>query len=216
LADECHQVLFATHEVELSKVAIEAISTALDAEPTVGLVGPCLVDKSDPSRVWSLGGTLSPIRQRPRHKGQGSRASDAFAGAVACEWVDGACFGARIADLEAIGGVAEDYFLYLEDVDLGARVRHRLNRHVIVLPNVTIGQASAGGISTFLAVRNQALYLIRWSDRARLAIFLFEQILRLLAVRVLRPDGWRSRARDRARALRETWPESRIRLLHAS
>jgi GT2 family glycosyltransferase len=96
-------------------------------DPDAGIVGFQLRN-GDGSRQLSSGpfptllGTLAGLlRPRARRKYRAKRIRQR------CQvpWVTGCCLLVRRACLEDLGGLAEDYFLYYEDVDLCRRARAR-------------------------------------------------------------------------------------------
>ena len=95
---------------------------AVDSEPRTAAVACKMVSLADPSRVYDAGDILrrdGACEQRGRFMADDGRfdtPGEVFA----------ACAGAalyRRAALEAVGGFDERYFAYLEDVDLGLRLR---------------------------------------------------------------------------------------------
>lgn len=111
--------------------AVKTLVAALDADPGLGLVGP---------RIENSDGTLYPsARTFPRLF---DAVGHAFFGLIApnnrftrryrlmdwdhktarrVDWVSGACFAIRRDLYARLGGFNEDYFMYLEDVDICRR-----------------------------------------------------------------------------------------------
>ncbi len=125
-------VLFLNSDAELRPGALQALVSALDRRPGLGLVGPRTLN-SDGTVQVSYGPLLTPLaewRQRRRVRAvlrrdpgtlrrleaEGRR--DGSPG-----WVSGSCLLARREALSAVGGFDEGFFLYEEDVDLCLRVR---------------------------------------------------------------------------------------------
>lgn len=108
--------------------AVKSMAEILDADPTVGIVGPRLENpdgttypsaRSFPSIADSLGhGFLgwffpsNPWTRRYRMLDVGSDQPRYV------DWVSGACFLIRRETWDALGGFDESYFMFLEDVDL--------------------------------------------------------------------------------------------------
>jgi N-acetylglucosaminyl-diphospho-decaprenol L-rhamnosyltransferase len=65
-------------------------------------------------------------------------------------WLSGACFLVRMRDFDAVGGFDEKFFMYFEDVDLGARIG-RLGREIVYAPSAVVEHS--GGHATAQANR---------------------------------------------------------------
>jgi N-acetylglucosaminyl-diphospho-decaprenol L-rhamnosyltransferase len=113
--------------------APKALVAALDAEPELGIVGP---------RIDNTDGTVYPsARTIP---GPFDAVGHAFLGLIMpnnrftrryrmldwdhdvarrVDWISGACFAIRRDLFDRIGGFNEDYYMYLEEIDLCTRAR---------------------------------------------------------------------------------------------
>ncbi len=132
LAGTTEYLLVCNPDLVLEPAAVKALVAALDADDGLGLVGP-RIDNSD--------GTLYPSARTFPHLADA--VGHAFFGLIApnnaftrryrlldwdhksarrVDWVSGACFLVRRPLWDHLGGFNEDYFMYLEDVDLCHRV----------------------------------------------------------------------------------------------
>jgi len=124
-------VLISNPDVVVHHGAVATLVAALDAQPTVGVVGPQIrrLDGSVyPSHrvfpnFWLAGlhALLAPVWPgNPATQRYRSRHVD---GTV--DWVSGACFMVRREVFEAVGGFDERYFMFAEDMALCWDVRQR-------------------------------------------------------------------------------------------
>ncbi|WP_103062126.1 glycosyltransferase [Actinomyces qiguomingii] len=95
---------------------LEALVSRAQADP-MALVAPMIVDADDHPAFYGYrvdltdGATRSPRAVLiPGHRHE--------------QWLTGACFALSAELWQATGGLAEDYFLYWEDVDFSLRVLH--------------------------------------------------------------------------------------------
>ena len=150
-------LLVCNADLVLQPESVSTLVAALDADPALGLVGP-RIDNSD--------GTLYPSARTFPHLTDA--VGHAFLGMLApnnrftrryrlldwdhktarrVDWVSGACFAIRRELFERIGGFNEDYFMYLEDVDIcrrasaaGAAVAYEPDALVIHVQGVSTDQ----------------------------------------------------------------------------
>jgi len=125
-------VLFLNSDAELRPGALQALVSALDRRPELGLVGPRTLN-SDGTVQVSYGPLLTPLaewRQRRRVRAVSRRDPAALRRLEAegrrdgsPDWLSGSCLLARREALSAVGGFDEAFFLYEEDVDLCLRLR---------------------------------------------------------------------------------------------
>ncbi len=165
--------------------AIQRLVEALERNPDAAVAGPRLVDATGAAEL-SFGPRISPwgeLRQKllmtlyhrgvapvVRHVERRSREAGDRA------WVSGACLIVRRADLEAVGGLDERFFMYTEDVDLCTSIRAR-GRRVLFVPEAEVrhlrGRSAARNPQTELLRRQSQLayyekHLPRWVGPLRL------------------------------------------------
>ncbi|MDR6904652.1 N-acetylglucosaminyl-diphospho-decaprenol L-rhamnosyltransferase [Agromyces sp. 3263] len=125
-------VLIANPDVVFEPGSIDELVAAADADPAVGAVGPRILDpdgsvypsaRNLPSLGAGVGhavfGRIWPSNPWSRsyrvEYDNATRARDAG-------WLSGACLLVRRAAYDQIGGFDPRFFMYFEDVDLGARL----------------------------------------------------------------------------------------------
>jgi GT2 family glycosyltransferase len=126
LAAGATHVLLVNSDMTVPPDCVNRLSEALDARPDIGIVGPAVLSRSDPSRVASLGMEYSSRTGRMRQRGFGTHVNmlDAHArsnGAVAA--VSGCLMLIRREVFDAIGVFDEDYFFAFEDLDFCLRAK---------------------------------------------------------------------------------------------
>ena len=107
--------------------ALSALVAAMRSDGRLGLCGSVLRDYSSPSTVLTLGGRkynrfsgrTRPIRVAPDAKER--------QGLAVPDYVEGASLLVRRNFLETVGLMAEDYFLYFEEMDWVMRARGRFS-----------------------------------------------------------------------------------------
>lgn len=108
-------------DAEPAAMALEALCERMNHRPYAGICGSTLVYARDPGRLQcAAGGIFTPWLAATRHLGSGAPAAfppDSGMVEKALDYVIGASFFVRREVLEAVGLLAEDYFLYGEDVD---------------------------------------------------------------------------------------------------
>lgn len=126
--DEADVLLVCNADVVVDPGAAKALVAALEEDPELGIVGP-RIDNSDGTLYPSARIVPNPI----------DAAGHAFLGLVKpdnrftrryrlldwdhatprrVDWVSGACFAIRRDVFDRLGGFNEDYYMYLEDIDL--------------------------------------------------------------------------------------------------
>ena len=139
-----------------------------------GMVGGTLVFDEAPNKIISYGLKWSPITGRVIAIGRDAPAgsSPSAKTLLSIDAISGACVLVTRAFVEDVGLMAEDYFLYMEDLDWGRRRgRHRIGfadkavvRHIggtTIGSAVDLGQRSP--LSIYLSARNSILYARRFA-----------------------------------------------------
>lgn len=148
-------VLLLNPDTEVPDGAVPRLVRVLLADPGIAVVGPRLVDADDRPEI-SFGPMVGPWAEftqrrlmRAYHAGRPWAVALVDRGTARAgdrDWVSGACLLVRRHDLEAVGLLDERYFMYMEDVDLCAALRHR-GRRIRFVPEVTVrhlrGRAAA-------------------------------------------------------------------------
>ncbi len=148
-------LLVCNADVVVEPAAVKAMVAALDADPDLGIVGP---------RIDNIDGTLYPsARNIP---GAFDAAGHAFLGLIRpnnrftrryrmldwdhasarrVDWISGACFAIRRRVFDQLDGFNEDYFMYLEEIDLCHRAKE-LGAGVLYEPAAVV--MHVGAVST--------------------------------------------------------------------
>ena len=129
----CGLLLVCNPDIELRSGSVAALTSTLEANPSLGVVGPRLVNpdgslypsaRSFPSMLDAVGHAVlglfvpdNPFTRRYRMIDW-----DHSEPAIV-DWVSGACFLTRREAWAKVGGFDPAYFMYMEDVDLCWRLR---------------------------------------------------------------------------------------------
>jgi GT2 family glycosyltransferase len=118
--------------------SIDRLVAALAADPSAAIAGPRIVDAAGRAEL-SFGSMVSPLSEvRQKLLARSSTIVERLTRrSKHVDWVSGACLLVRRPDLEAAGLFDERFFMYVEDVDLGAAIRRR-GRKVLFAPDAQI------------------------------------------------------------------------------
>ncbi len=139
-----------------------------------GMVGGTIVFDASPDKIINYGLIWSRITGRSIAVGRnfpaGSVPSDDLLARI--DAISGACTLVTREFIDDVGLMAEDYFLYMEDLDWGLRRgRHRIGfaskaiiRHVCGASiGSSIGLKQRSSLSVYLTARNSILFARRWA-----------------------------------------------------
>lgn len=174
--------LVLNNDLRLPPGCLLPLVQVLQNDPRVAAVGPTVLHPD--GTVWAEGGSLGFRPNALRLRGHGRAPRARTTGPQVVEFLPAACVLFRTAELTALGGFDERYFMYWEDVDLCDRLRRRGGR-IVWLPWVQVvhaaGSSSGGGRSPlrkFLMACNAVRYLrSRGTVRTFAAWLLFDVLL---------------------------------------
>lgn len=132
------------------------------ADPRIAVVGPAIAFTDNPTLLWYGGGKHSHRFAYTRHRGL-NRAASRPLESTDTEYIPGCCALFFMNAWKEVGGFREDFFMYYEDADWGARARAagwRLRYLGEVLCWHTVGVSSRQRGSLVLG-ENTAYYLGR-------------------------------------------------------
>lgn len=95
----------------------------LDAHPSLGAVQPCIFFNHDRKLVWNAGSFYNNWFGWAYTRGLNYRFKKEFGQPGNVDWVTGCAFMVRASVLRSTGLLAENMFLYYEDVDLSFRIK---------------------------------------------------------------------------------------------
>lgn len=196
-------ILIANPDVIVHHGAVAALVAALDAEPTVALVGP-QIRRPDASvypshrvfpNFWLAGlhALLAPVwANNPATRRYRSRHED---GSV--DWVSGACFMVRARAFEDVGGFDERYFMFAEDMTLCWDV-HQRGWDVAAVDEAVVthveGLSRQRATRSMIWAHHRSALRFEWHSarglrRALVPLAALVLGLRLVVVSVLHPRG---------------------------
>ena len=158
-------VLISNPDVTVQASAIDVMLDVARAQPDAGAVGPRILEVTGetypsarelPSLRTGIGHALlanlwlgNPWTRR--YRGENRRTSGRWR---ETGWLSGSCLLVRREAFEAIGGFDESYFMYFEDVDLGARLAQEGWRNLYV-PEAVVTHSGAHSTSAHASAMRQ-------------------------------------------------------------
>lgn len=170
-------VLFLNNDMRLPSDCLGPLVETMAHDPSLACVGPTILDRNN--KVWSQGGRVGFHSNLLWLCGHGSVPGSRDRGPFAVDFMPGACALYRLADLKSVGGLDAEYFMYLEDVDLGLRLKG-IGKKILWLPWVEVthdaGLSSGGGrtpLRKYMMALNSSRFLRRHGTIELWAAFLF-------------------------------------------
>ncbi len=158
-------VLLLNNDATIAPDAIDHLVEVGLADDRIGVLGPRIYFRDDPTLIWADGGRVDPAQAQPAHLGE--RESDSSRGREPFEvdYVPGCALMARSEMLARIGLLDPDYFLVFEEADLCARAWSAGYR-VVAVPRAKVWHkvsSSFGGPDSTLYLyyyhRNNLIYV---------------------------------------------------------
>lgn len=136
IASGADRYLFLNPDATIDRAGIATLDRLIREEPMT-LAAPVIKDEF--GAVWFDGADLC---LEDGHMRRTSRRRE-HPGARVEPWLTGACLAVGRTLFDALGGFAEEYFLYWEDVELSVRAR-RLGARLVVAPDALAVHAEGG------------------------------------------------------------------------
>ncbi|TMB57029.1 MAG: glycosyltransferase family 2 protein [Deltaproteobacteria bacterium] len=182
LAAGAEVVLVLNNDARVRPGATAAACQALGADQRIAAVGPKVLARDDPSRLWLAWGEVTWRQSLVALRGAGEPDGPAWGAARDVDWIAGCAMWMRRDALAAVGLLDETFFAYHEEVDWCARAR-AAGWRVVYWPAAVVTHAGHGGagsaaqvrIRKYFAARNAILYARRHGStvqQAKLAAFL--------------------------------------------
>jgi len=182
LDDGADVVLLLNDDVRLYPEATRAALAALGSDERIAVVGPKVLAREDPSRLWLAWGDVTWGQSLVALRGAGEPDGPRFGQSRDADWIAGCAMWIRRTALAGIGLFDETFFAYHEEVDWCARAR-RAGWRVLYCPAAVVthtGRGAAGGatavrIRKYFAARNSVLFARKhatFAQRAKLASLL--------------------------------------------
>lgn len=185
--------LVVNNDVTLEPHCVRELVRALESNERLAAVGPRVLLRDDPTRLWAAGGVLSWRQNLSDLRGFGQRDADEYRRTLEVDYVPGCAVLVRAS---ALGGeeLFDDlYFAYTEDVDLGQRLR-RAGFASACIGSVRAWHApsssTGGGYNPrrkYMMAVNSVHFLRRWGGRREWLRFLAFDVATLPFALA---DGW--------------------------
>jgi GT2 family glycosyltransferase len=154
-------LVFVNQDATVEPGWLDALVGALQDEPRAGLATSKILQMNDPNEISACGLDLHYTGLAlARGKGMGC---DGFLQVEEIASVSGAAFAIRKDVFELLGGFDEDFFMYMEDVDLSIRAR-LAGYKVLYVPDSIVYHNYAlrfGAKKTLYQERNRYLLLLK-------------------------------------------------------
>jgi len=182
LARRADTVLLLNNDVRVRPGAMAAARAVLEADPRVAAVGPKVLAREDPRRLWLAWGRVTWRQSLVALCGADALDGPAWGTQRDVEWIAGCAMWLRAGALARVGLLDEAFFAYHEEVDWCTRAR-RAGLRVVYCPEAVVshtGRGTSGGersvrIRTYFAARNTILFARKHASAAewlKLASFL--------------------------------------------
>jgi GT2 family glycosyltransferase len=179
LAAGAATVLLLNNDVRLQRDATAAALRVLADDPRVAVVGPKVLTREDPGRLWLAWGDVTYRQSLVALHGADVPDGPPYDRRRDVTWVAGCTMWLRAAALGEVGLFDERFFAYHEEVDWCVRAQ-RAGWRVVFEPAAVVshtGRGSAGGtasvrIRKYFAARNSVLFARKHArplERAKLA-----------------------------------------------
>lgn len=184
-------IMMLNNDTTVTKNFLAPLIAAMEADKHIGIAGGKIYYYSEPERVWFAGGRYSRLTSRVEHVGIMKYDRDLPGHSGEVDFLSG-CFSLfRASALRKAGLLDEQFFAYMEDVDLNVRIKEAGYR-LTYIPEASIYHKVSTTIAVdspfflYFNMRNRILMLKKHNSLLRqlaaipyLSFFFGRQILRL-------------------------------------
>jgi GT2 family glycosyltransferase len=160
-------LLFINNDTEVEPGFLEPLVLKCESDPAIGGVSPKIRFYHSPDTLQYTGFTpINPYTLRSRGLGHGARDYGQFDKDTMTPYIHGAAMMVPMNVVKKVGMMAENYFLYYEELDWGARIR-RCGYHLwyvhnsLVFHKESISTGKMSPLKTYYINRARWLYLRR-------------------------------------------------------
>jgi GT2 family glycosyltransferase len=180
-------ILMINNDTELVPGFIAQLTAEMLAHPEIGILSPLILYHDDPDIIQYAGYTpINLITGRNKTIGLGDLNKDQYADASdETAFCHGAAMMCRKADIDHIGMMPEQYFLYYEELDwcemfkrAGKKIWFSGKTHILHKESMSVGKESP--IKTYFNTRNRMLFMRR--NTSWINVMLFSTYYLLVAV----------------------------------
>ena len=175
-------VLVLNDDVRVRVGATAAATELLAGDDRIAAVGPKVLSREDPNRLWLAWGCVTYHQSLVALCGAGAADGPPFDTGRDVEWIAGCAMWLRAAALARVGLFDEDFFAYHEEVDWCTRAR-AAGWRVVYCPTAVVthaGRGHRGGpaavrVRKYFAARNAIVFARKHASgpqRLKLAAFL--------------------------------------------
>ncbi|MFT7668163.1 MAG: GT2 family glycosyltransferase [Planctomycetota bacterium] len=136
-------VFYVNNDLLLEAGCLAKLTLFMRQHPEVGICGPRVLMRDDPSLVWCAGGILSWRQNLSTLRGFQTKDGPEFQTELEVDYIPGCSLIATAELLGKIGGYDAAYFAYMEDVDLCLRATKAGFKVVLVGEASTLHKSSA-------------------------------------------------------------------------
>jgi len=117
-------VMMLNNDTTVDTNFLRPLVTAMETDNTIGVAGGKVYFSSDPKRIWFAGGKFNRLTARVEHVGIMKYDYEIPSGNFENDFISG-CFAMfRSSALREVGLLDEQFFAYMEDVDLSIRIKN--------------------------------------------------------------------------------------------
>jgi GT2 family glycosyltransferase len=213
LATGADYLMLLNNDTEADPALLEQLVGALEADPTIGAVGPTIYYHGRAQTIWSAGGLIDWRRGTSHMRGLDELDEGQYQANSPVDFVTGCALLVRRAAVEQVGLLDDRFFMYYEEAEWCVRMT-RAGYRIVHVPAARLWhkidperQAATARIAYYMA-RNRLLFLrlTRATPAAWLHAALLQDLRTCLSLS-LRPR-WRGRRKQRdalLRAWRDFW-----------